>query len=163
MQPALGAANLERKSFIMNASEIMTKRPACATPQTDLRDIANMMLEKDCGEIPVVESTGSLRPVGVVTDRDIVCRSIALGKEPLQLKAADVMTKTVVSVTPETSIEECCDIMEENQIRRLPVVDRNGEICGMVSQADIVRHTPEEKAAEVLRFISQPTARAAGD
>lgn len=122
-----------------------------------------MMLEKDCGEIPVVESADNLKPAGVITDRDIVCRAVALNKNPLELRAVDVMTKTVVSVTPDTTVDECCDIMEENQIRRLPVVDQNGEICGMVSQADIALHTPEEKAAEVLRFISQPSARAAGD
>jgi CBS domain-containing protein len=122
-----------------------------------------MMKERDCGEIPVVEGTESLRPVGVLTDRDIVCRTLAEGKNPLEQKAGDVMTKTVLSVTPETTIDECCDIMEENQIRRLPVLDQSGEICGMISQADIARHTPEEKAAEVLRFISQPSAQAAGE
>lgn len=146
----------------MKVSEIMTARPVCGTPETNLREIARMMVERDVGEIPIVEGRESLRPAGVVTDRDIVCRAVAERKNPLEMTAGDVMTKTVVSVTPETTIDECCDIMEENQIRRLPVVDQSGEICGMISQADIARHTPEEKAAEVLRFISQP-ARAAGE
>lgn len=147
----------------MKVSEVMTARPSCCTPETDLQEVAKEMLERDCGEIPVVEGTENLRPTGVVTDRDIVCRALALGKNPLELKAADVMTKTVISITLETTLDEACDIMEENQIRRLPVVDKTGEICGMVSQADIARHIPEDKAAEVLRFISQPSARAAGD
>jgi CBS domain-containing protein len=147
----------------MKVSEIMTTRPVCATPETELREVARLMKERDCGEIPVVEGRQNLRPVGVLTDRDIVCRTLAEGKNPLEQKAGDVMTKTVLSVTPETSIDECCDIMEENQIRRLPVVDQSGEICGMISQADIARHTPKEKAAEVLRFISQPSAQAAGE
>lgn len=147
----------------MKVSEIMSPRPVCSTPETQLREVARLMLERDCGEIPVVESHEKLRPIGVVTDRDIVCRALAAGKNPLELRAEDVMTKTVITVTPDTTIDETCDIMEENQIRRVPVVDGNGEICGIVAQADIARHTPEEKAAEVLRFISQPVARAAGD
>jgi CBS domain-containing protein len=147
----------------MKVSEIMTSRPTCCTPGTQVREVARLMMDKDCGEIPVVESTEKLRPAGVITDRDIVCRAVALGKNPLEMRAEDVMTKTVISVTPDSTIDECCDIMEENQIRRLPVVDQNGEICGMVSQADIARNLPEEKAAEVLRFISQPSGRAAGD
>lgn len=147
----------------MKTSEIMSSRPTCCTPGTQLQEVAKLMLEKDVGEIPVVESTESLKPAGVITDRDIICRAVALGKNPLDMRADDVMTKTVISVTPETTVDECCDIMEENQIRRLPVVDQNGEICGMVSQADIARSLPEEKAAEVLRFVSQPSAKAAGD
>lgn len=146
----------------MKVSEIMTSRPTCCTPGTDLHEVTRLMLDHDCGEIPVVESGEKLRPAGVITDRDIVCRSIALGKNPLEMRAEDVMTKTVISVTPDTTIDECCDIMEENQIRRLPVVDQNGEICGMIAQADIARNLPEEQAAEVLRFISQPSTKAAG-
>jgi CBS domain-containing protein len=150
-----------RKAEKMNVGEIMSDHPACCTPDTPLGDVAQLMLDKDCGEIPVVESKDSARPVGVITDRDIVCRTVARKRNPLEMKAEDAMTKTVVCVTPDTSLEECCDIMEENQIRRLPVVDHNGDICGMVAQADIARNTPKEKAAEVLRFISQPSARAA--
>lgn len=145
----------------MKVSDIMTDHPAWCTPDANLRHVASLMLEKDCGEIPVLESKDSHKPVGVITDRDITCRAVAQNKDPLGTKAEEIMTKTVISVTPDTTLEECCDIMEENQIRRLPVVDQNGDICGMVAQADVVRNTPEEKAAEVLRFISQPSARAA--
>lgn len=145
----------------MKVSDIMTDHPASCTPDTGLHEVAHMMVEKDCGEIPVLESEKNPRPVGVITDRDITCRSVAEGKNPLEMNAEDVMTPMVVSVTQDTTLEECCDIMEENQIRRLPVVDQNGHICGMVAQADVVRNTPEEMAAEVLRFISQPSARAA--
>ncbi len=145
----------------MKVSEIMTSRPVCSTPETQLREIARIMLENDCGEVPIVQSRDRLRPVGVVTDRDIVCRAVAAGKNPLELRAEDVMTKTVITATPDTTVDEICDIMEENQIRRVPVVDQNGEICGMVAQADIARHTSEHKAAEVLRFVSEPAGRAA--
>ncbi len=145
----------------MKVREIMSENPACCTPETGLREVATLMLEKDCGEIPVVEGKDDATPIGVITDRDIVCRAVARGKNPLDLRAEDVMTQTVISVTPETSLEECCDIMEENQIRRLPVVDQNGELCGMISQADIARHSSRDQTAEVLRFISQPSARAA--
>jgi CBS domain-containing protein len=145
----------------MKVKEFMTANPACCTPDASLEKVARMMMEKDCGEIPVIESEDTRRLVGVITDRDIVCRTLAKGQNPLEMKAEDAMTPMVVSVTAETSLGECCDLMEENQVRRLPVVDQHGSICGMVAQADIARNTPEEKAAEVLRFISQPSARMA--
>ena len=140
----------------MQAKDIMTPEPACCTPDTPLPEVAQMMVEHDCGEIPVIEG-GSKRPVGVVTDRDITCRTVAQGKDPMHLTAKDCMSAPVVTVTPETDVDECCHVMEENQIRRVPVVDERGGCCGMVSQADIARGAPEQKTAEVVRDVSQPT------
>src|SRR6266702_5363953 len=110
----------------MNVKKMMTPEPTCCTADTSLPEVARMMVDKDCGEIPVVENKSSKIPVGVVTDRGIVCRTVANGLNPLDLTAADCMSKPAVTVTPDTLLEECCRIMEENLIRRVPVVVDRG-------------------------------------
>jgi CBS domain-containing protein len=135
------------------AKEIMTKNPACCSPETSLQEIAKSMLEANCGEIPVLNE--EKKPVGVITDRDITCRAVAQGKNPLELKAKDCMTKSIVMVREDTSLQECCAIMEEYQIRRVPVVDAQGRCCGIVAQADIALKASKEKAAEVLKQVSK--------
>ena len=135
--------------------EIMTQEPGCCTPDTDLPSVAKMMCDYDCGEIPVVDNKESMRPLGVVTDRDITCRLVAEHKNPLELKAKDCMSSPCITVTPETTLDQCCALMEEHQIRRLPVVDASGKCCGIVSQADIALKAPKDKTAEVLQEVSK--------
>ena len=139
----------------MNVGEIMTKDPACCTAETPLQQVAQMMVDHDCGCIPIVDSEDSKIPVGVITDRDITCRVVAKGQNPLDLTAADAMTSTVVSVTPETSLEDCCNLMEESQIRRVAVVDENGACCGIIAQADIANNASDRKTAEVVQEVSK--------
>src|SRR5690349_6131634 len=110
----------------MQALQIMTQDPACCTPNTKLDAIACMMVDYDCGAIPVVDSPQTKRLVGIITDRDIVCREVAQGKNPLEFTANDCMTKSPATVSPNTTLEECCRLMEENQVRRIPVVDASG-------------------------------------
>jgi len=144
----------------MEVKDIMTPDPACCTPDTALQRVAELMVENDCGEIPVVESAASMKPVGVVTDRDIVCRTVAKGINPLGLTAADCMTTPCVTVTPDVSLDECCRVLEENQIRRVPVVDASGVCCGIVALADIARHARKRETAEVVKEVSEPTSSA---
>jgi CBS domain-containing protein len=139
----------------MNVKDIMTKDPACCTAETGLQEVAQIMVDHDCGCVPVVDSEKSKIPVGMITDRDITTRVVAEGKNPLDLTAADAMTATVVSVTPETSIEECCSVMESSQIRRVAVVDANGSCCGIVAQADIATNAPAFETAEVVQEVSK--------
>ena len=145
----------------MQVKEIMTGSPACCTPDTSLQEVAQKMVENDCGCIPVVEDEVSMKPVGVVTDRDIICRTVAEGRNPREMTAGDCMSSPVVTVTPETSVDDCCNTMEENQIRRVPVVDEEGGCCGMVAQADIARKGSEHQTAEVVQDVSRPTGTAA--
>ena len=144
----------------MQVKEMMTANPVCCTSDTSLADVARMMVVKDCGEIPVVEDTLSRIPVGVVTDRDIVCRTIANDLNPLDLTAADCMTKPIVTVTPDMSLEECCKIMEQKLIRRVPVVDDRGACVGIISVADIALHTGKNVAGHIVREVSEPTLSA---
>jgi len=139
----------------MNVREVMTKDPDCCTPESTLSEVARMMVRRDCGQIPVVENRTSMRPVGVVTDRDIIIRTVAEGKNPLEMTARQVMTSPAVTVTPDTKLEDCCHTLEKNQVRRVPVIDEQGSCCGMVSQADIAQHAPGKMTAEVVRTVSQ--------
>src|SRR5206468_2783200 len=98
----------------MNIKEIMTPEPAFCEPDTGIQDVAKMMCENDCGEIPVVESRDNPKPVGVITDRDIACRAVAQGKDLKRITAKDCMSTPAVTVTQDTSLEDCCKILEEN-------------------------------------------------
>ena len=145
----------------MKVKEIMSKDPACCTRESSLQDVAILMLEHDCGEIPVVDNMQSKRPVGVVTDRDITIRTVALGKNPLELRARDCMSSPAVTVTPETTVDDCCTLMEENQLRRVHVVDESGCCCGIVSQADIARNASKKDAGELVKDVSRQTHQGA--
>jgi CBS domain-containing protein len=138
----------------MQVRDVMTENPVCCPPDASLQDVARMMAENDCGEIPIVDGHGR-RPVGVITDRDITVRSVAKGRNPLELVARDCMTTQVVTVQPEDSVEDCCQVMETHQIRRVPVVDKNGCLCGIVSQADVALHASESTVAEVVKEVSR--------
>ena len=139
----------------MQVKDIMTREPSCCTPDTNLQEVARLMVECDCGEIPVVENRQSMKPVGVVTDRDICCRTVAEGKNPLEMTARDCMSSPCVTVTKEMGVEDCCRVMEENQIRRVPVVDERGACCGIVAQADIAQRASERETAEVVKEVSR--------
>ena len=142
----------------MKVKDIMTKNPACCSADDGLQSVAKMMADNDCGCIPIVEDTSSNKPIGIVTDRDISIRAVAEGKNPLDLTARDVMTGNVVTVTPDTSVEDCCNLMEKNQIRRIAVVDGSGACCGIVAQADIAVNADDRKTAEVVQEVSKASA-----
>lgn len=138
----------------MIVSDVMTANPACCTPNTLLSDVARMMLENDCGEIPVIEDRDNPLLLGVITDRDIVVRAVAQGRGA-DTPVAEVMTNDVVSVRDDADLEECLAKMEEHQIRRVPVLDGAGRICGIVAQADIALNTGRLGTGEMVRDISR--------
>ncbi len=142
----------------MKVNEIMTADPACCTPETSLQDAAKMMADQNCGCLPVVENEDNMKPVGTITDRDICCRSVAEGRNPLEMKAGDCMSTPVVTVDKNATIDECCSIMEEKQVRRLPVVDENGSCCGMIAQADIALSSPQSQSGDLVKEVSKATA-----
>jgi CBS domain-containing protein len=139
-----------------NVKIIMTENPTCCTPDTSLREVAKMMVETDCGCIPVIDENA--KPIGMITDRDITVRTVAEGKNPLDLTVGKVMTSDVYTVTPETSIEECCRLMEQKQVRRIAVVDSKGTCCGMVAQADVAHYASRKQTAEVVQHVSKSHA-----
>jgi len=135
----------------------MTPNPACCTPDTGLREVAEMFVEHDCGAVPVVDDKESMRALGVVTDRDIACRAIAKGINALELTARDCMSSPGVTVRAEESLDAAIAAMEGSRVRRLIVVDESGRCCGIVSQADIALKGPTSKTGEVVRELSEPT------
>lgn len=134
----------------MRIKDIMTEAPACCTPETTLEAAARLMLEHDCGEIPVCDGT---KLVGVLTDRDIACRAFAQSKNPLQLPVGEIMTRRPYAVIEETDLDAAIDLMARHQIRRLPVI-RQGKVVGIVSQSDLLGLLPAHKAVSLLQAIS---------
>ncbi|MBX7501674.1 CBS domain-containing protein [Qipengyuania sp. YG27] len=136
----------------MKVEDIMTKDPACCAPSDSVKTASQLMIDNDCGEIPVIDESGVL--VGVVTDRDIACRCVA------ERKSSDTAVEAVMSqqlvTKPQESVEDCCAKMEDGQLRRLPVVDEQGKCCGIVSQADIAMEGSKKEAGVLLREISEP-------
>lgn len=143
----------------MRAEEIMTREPATCTPDTRIQDVAHLMLDHDCGEIPIIDDRETRRLVGVVTDRDIAVRAVAEGRSPTDTRASEIMSSSVVSGTPEASLDECLGLMEKHQIRRLPIVDGDGRCIGVVSQADIALRGKDRKTGELVQDVSRSDAR----
>ena len=142
------------------ARDVMTPDPACCTPHTTLDQVAKMMVQNDCGEIPVIDVDD--RPIGVVTDRDIVCRVVAEGKNPVAYTAETCMSQPVVTVRPDDPLEKVVATMEEHQIRRVPVADERGCCAGIIAQADIAQSEPLQEIGELVREVSQDTQRERG-
>jgi CBS domain-containing protein len=138
--------------------ELMTKNPAYCLPEMGLVDVAELMLRHDCGEIPVVYSRSEKKIMGVITDRDICVRAVALGLNPLSMNVEQCMSYPPIVVKKFTDINECCQVMEDHQIRRIPVVDDDENLCGMFSLADLTRNDESSLASEVVKKISQPHA-----
>jgi CBS domain-containing protein len=143
----------------MKARDVMTPDPACCSADTSLREVAQMFVDHDCGAVPVVEGS-TRKPIGIVTDRDMACRAIAAGKNALELQARDCMSAPCITVGLDWSLDDCCDAMEQNRVRRILVVDRAGDLCGVISQADIALKWKTRKTSEVVREVSRPTMTA---
>ena len=139
------------------AREVMTPDPACCSPDTPLDQVARMMVQHNCGEIPVIDRAN--RPIGVVTDRDIVCRSVAESENPIAHTAESVMTAPVVTVRPDARLEDVIETMQRHQIRRVPVVDGGGCCSGIIAQADIASTVESRDAAQFLHTVSRDSAR----
>ena len=139
------------------ARDVMTPSPACCTATTALDQVAKMMIQNDCGEIPVVDMND--RIIGVVTDRDIVCRVVADGKNPMAYTAETCMSQPVVTVNEDAPLEEVVATMEKHQIRRVPVVDAHSVCTGIISQADVAWTGPKDGVADLVREVSRDTGQ----
>jgi len=139
----------------MTVGTLMTADPVCCTPETTIKDVALLMAQHDCGEIPVVRARDDRRILGVITDRDIVCRVVAAGESPADAIVEDAMSSPAVTVRSDSSLQDCLNLMESRQIRRMPVVDADERCCGIVSQADIAANAPSAETAELVREVSR--------
>jgi CBS domain-containing protein len=140
----------------MKVADIMTADVGCCTADAPLTEVATLMVNYDCGEIPVCDD--ARQPIGVVTDRDIVCRVVAKGEDTRHRTAGDVMSTPVVTATADMDAEDCARLMEQYRIRRIPVVDDSGRCCGIVAQADMATKATRQLTAEMVGSVSQPDA-----
>ncbi|RZA11122.1 MAG: CBS domain-containing protein [Lysobacteraceae bacterium] len=138
-------------------TDVMTPNPVSCSPDASLREVANLMVQHDCGQIPVVDDAGA--PLGVVTDRDIVVRAVATGRELPACTAGDVMTTPCRSIGAGTSVQDAVALMEAGKIRRVPVVGDDGRLVGIVSIADLSLAGKAEATAQVVRQVSEPGDR----
>lgn len=135
----------------MNIRDVMTPNPRCVSPTDTIQSAARIMRDEDTGAVPVVENG---RPVGMVTDRDIVVRVVADGGQ-LNRSIGDIVTTGVVSATPDMSTREAAELMSEHQIRRLPVVE-NEQLVGIVSLGDLaVKDARDKLTGDTLEKVSE--------
>lgn len=136
----------------MKVKDIMTKDVACVNPNSNVVEAAQLMQKYNVGSIPVCDQSGV---VGIVTDRDIIVRNIAHGKNPSDTPVRDVMTGQVTTASPDMEVDEVTKLMSENQIRRVPVVDNN-IIIGMLALGDVATDNRfNMEASEALSEISK--------
>ena len=141
----------------MKAQDIMTKNPTSVTPETPVKTAARKMKDEDVGILPVVEKDGSKRLVGVVTDRDIAIRCVAEGHDSSKCSVREVMSSSVKTAKVDDDVDDVMDAMSKEQVRRIPIVDKAGELVGIIAQADIVKEAKDDKKAErTVENISQP-------
>jgi len=137
-------------------NEVMTKDPVCCLPNDSVAKAAELMKNENVGSIPVIENDQSQTLVGIVTDRDLALKVIA---GPLDAKSTTVemvMTRKVVTCHADDDLQTALDAMADHQLRRIPVVDNDNKIIGIIAQADVATRVDEpEKTAEVVKEISQ--------
>ena len=141
-------------------SEVMTKNPVCCLPSDAVTRAAQWMKRENVGSIPVVESEQSKKLIGIVTDRDLALQVVADGRDAKTMKVADVMTHTVITCHADDDVQKAVDAMAKNQLRRIPVVDSEFKIVGIISQADVATRVDQpEGTARMVKDISQPARK----
>jgi CBS domain-containing protein len=136
----------------MKISEVMTRDVQTVSPDQPVQEAANFMLSSDAGSIPVTDGD---RLIGMITDRDIAVRGIAKGYGP-DTPVRELMTDDLIVVRVDDDIEEAATKMSEAQVRRLPVIDSDERLCGIVSLGDLSRETDDQTASQALEGVSQP-------
>lgn len=128
--------------------DVMTSNPECVTEKDSIRDVARIMKSQDTGVVPVVDGK---KIIGLITDRDIVVRGIAEGKTLENMRVNELMTKNVRSVREDSSVDEALELMSGAEVRRVPVVNQNNELVGIVSLGDIA--SDSNKPGKVGRAV----------
>jgi CBS domain-containing protein len=134
----------------------MTKDPSCCVPTDTVFEAAQLMKSENVGSIPIIKDKDTNRLEGIVTDRDLAIKVVAEGLDPKSTRVLEVMTTDVVSCRPDDNVNEALALMEQHQVRRIPIVDSSDKLVGIIAQADIAtRLEAPKKTAEVVESISQ--------
>ena len=138
-------------------NEVMTKNPVCCLPSDTVSTVAGLMKSKDIGPIPIIDNEQTRTLVGILTDRDLAVKIVADGRNPKSTKAEEVMTREIVTCLAEDDLQNALDSMSGHKLRRIPVIDINRRIVGIIAQADVATRVDEpEETAAMVRGISQP-------
>ena len=138
-------------------SEVMTRDPVCATPGDTITRVAQIMKQQDVGSVPVVESNESKKLVGIVTDRDLVVKVLATGRGLENATIRDAMTSNPASCGDNEDVDRALKLMADRQVRRMPIVDGDGRLVGIIAQADVAtRVNRDHKTGELVEAISEP-------
>lgn len=136
--------------------DVMTKNPVYALPHDTVAEVARLMKDKDIGPVPIVQDRDGTQLVGIVTDRDLAIKVVADGLDPVTTRVSDVMTTDVVTCREDDKIDKALNAMSKHQLRRIPVVDKNNMLVGIIAQADVATRMNEpEKTGEVVKEISE--------
>jgi CBS domain-containing protein len=139
----------------MQVSEVMTRDAECIGPDATLQQAAEKMKSLDVGSLPVCDND---RLVGMLTDRDITVRSVSDGHDPRTDRVRDAMTPKVIYCSEDQDVTEAARLMKENQVRRLPVLNRDKRLVGIVSLGDLAVETHDEQlAGSTLEAVSEPS------
>ncbi|MEK6335004.1 MAG: CBS domain-containing protein [Acidobacteriota bacterium] len=140
----------------MKCSEVMTVNPSCCLTTDTVYQAAQLMKSEDVGPIPILNDLEGRRLEGIVTDRDIVLQVVAEGRDPQTTRVGEIMSKDVSTCRVDDDCQKVLHLMEEHQVRRIPIVNDNGQLAGIVSQADVAtRMKDPAMTAEVVKEISQ--------
>ncbi len=145
----------------MNTCEsVMTKNPTCCQPTDTVMKVAQWMKRENIGSIPVIEDDKMRKLIGIVTDRDLALKVVGQGSDPKTIQVGSVMTHKLVTCRPEDDLQKAVNLMSEHQLRRIPIVDNDNKILGIIAQADVAtRVNQPEKTAEMVKDISQTTEK----
>lgn len=143
----------------MRVKHVMTKNPTCCLVTDKARTAATIMRDERAGIVPVIDNEQSQKIVGVVTDRDLCMNVVAEGRDPNTVSVEECMTAGVVACATSDSVDKATELMKENQIRRIPVVDGDGRVQGIVSMADLVTRADLKmgETHDTLKKVSVPT------
>jgi CBS domain-containing protein len=137
-------------------TDVMTPIPECCTPDDSVVEVARVMAERDVGVVPIVESQDTRRVLGIITDRDIVVRLVAEGRDPNDvISVREIMTNDVVALSPDADLLHAEELMKEHRLRRILVLDEGGSVVGIVSMADVARATGPEQLGDTEKSITQ--------
>ena len=136
--------------------DVMTKDPASCEPADSITKVAGLMKQEDVGSVPIVESAESRRLTGIITDRDIVVKVIAAGRAADSTTVRDAMTPNPASCRETDDVDQAVKLMKERQVRRMPIVDAEGRLTGIIAQADVAtRVNKDSKTGELVEAISE--------
>lgn len=144
----------------MKVREVMSTNPVCCLPTDTAQKVARILRDNNIGSVPVVADQQSRELIGMITDRDLCCSVLADGLDPNSTSVGSFVTREPVTCWDGENLEKCESAMQEHQVRRIPIVDGQNKVIGIVSQADLARKDQPERVGKTVAEISKPEQEA---